>query len=477
MQTELRNYFNSQATLDPCNRIKTLKTLKQAVMLHLTPLYEALQKDLHKSEQESYLTEIAFVLSEIEYNIKHLRKWSRPQRKASPLLLFPSKSRILYQPYGVILIVAPWNYPFRLLFAPLVAAISAGNCVLLKPSHLALHTAAVCEQIIKSVEKMLNTTPAPTTESKISLSPIQIITGGPQIMDQVLQEKYDYIFYTGGPGFGKTIALKAAADLTPVTLELGGKSPCIVTAQANLTIAARRIAWGKFLNSGQTCVAPDYILIESSIKQKFLEHLESEICKLANSDNYGNIAQSPYYGRIIALPAFNRLKGMIEASAAEGKILLGGKTNQTELFIEPTILDAGNLLGPNHPDTVAAMQEEIFGPILPIVEYSNLSDVVDYVNSRPKPLALYIFAQKKQATKLLQQTFSGGACINDTIMHIANRNLPFGGVGMSGMGSYHGKYGFETFSHKKSYIITPRNIDLPLKYPPYKWFTFIKGIM
>lgn len=464
MQNQLRTSFNSQTTLNPKHRIEILKALKKGIISNLKPLYDALWRDLHKSEQESYLTEIAFVLSEIDYNIKHLQKWSRPQKKCSPLMLFPSKSRILYQPYGVILIIAPWNYPFRLLFAPLVAAISAGNCVMLKPSHLALNTALACSEIINCTNAILNT------------NPIEIITGGADVMDKVLQEKFDYIFYTGGPSFGKTIAVKAAETLTPITLELGGKSPCIITPQSNLKIAAKRIAWGKFLNCGQTCVAPDYILIDSSAKEAFIQNLLSAINELYISGNQ-DILHSPFYGRIIGLPAFNRLKALIDASTICNKIISGGKTNQAELFIEPTIIDAGNLNNIDNLSTVPAMQEEIFGPILPIIEYSNLDDTIKYINSKPKPLALYVFADKAQATKVLKETFSGGACINDTVMHIANRNLPFGGIGLSGMGNYHGKYSFETFSHKKSYVVTPRNFDLPVKYPPYKWFGIIKKIL
>jgi aldehyde dehydrogenase (NAD+) len=465
MQTHLlRQYFSSGATLEPENRINTLQAIKHAVQSHLPQLYNALEKDLHKSKQESYLTEIAFVLGEINYHIKHLKKWSKPQHKCSSLILFPSKSRILYQPYGVVLIVAPWNYPFRLLFAPMIAAIAAGNCVLLKPSHLALHTADICVEIIKAAMQIVHKQPA-------HASPVEIVTGGPQIMDSILQEKYDYIFYTGGAGFGKTIARKAAEDLTPVTLELGGKSPCIITPTSNLKLAAKKVAWGKFLNCGQTCVAPDYLLIESSVKNDFLLFLKSAIHTLYDSQ----INKSPFYGRIIALPAFNRLKAMIDA--APEKVLYGGATDEQTLFIEPTILDAGTLSNIEKIDTVPAMQEEIFGPILPIIEYTNLKDAVNFINSRPKPLALYIFADKPTANQILKNTFSGGACVNDTIMHIASNNLPFGGVGFSGMGNYHGKYGFETFSHKKSYVVSPRNFDLPLKYPPYKWFEAIKRFL
>lgn len=464
MQTPLlRNYFRSGATLQPENRIKTLQAIKQAITTHLPHLYNALQKDLHKSEQESYLTEIAFVFSEIDYHTKHLKKWSKPQHQCSPIILFPSKSRILYQPYGVVLIVAPWNYPLRLLFAPMVAAIAAGNCVLLKPSHLALNTADVCTEIIKNAMHILQ-------KQSVDAYPVEIITGGAQVMDQVLQERYDYIFYTGGPGFGRTIAIKAAEDLTPVTLELGGKSPCIITATSNLKLAAKKVAWGKFLNCGQTCVAPDYILIDSTVKTDFLHLLKSAIHDLYDSQ----IDKSPFYGRIITLPAFNRLKTMIDA--APEKILYGGTTDQQTLFIEPTILDAGTLSNLEKINSIPSMQEEIFGPILPIIEYSNLTDALNFINSCPKPLALYIFSDNNTASSVLKNTFSGGACVNDTIMHIATNKLPFGGVGYSGMGSYHGKYGFETFSHKKSYVVSPRSFDLPVKYPPYKWYRLIKKL-
>ncbi|MEG2779267.1 MAG: aldehyde dehydrogenase family protein [Bacteroidales bacterium] len=463
-----------QSILEQSHRIEILKALNQAIISNIQPLYNALQKDLHKSEQESYLTEIAFVLSEIEYNIKHLNKWIKPQKKCSPLLLFPSKSRILYQPYGTVLIIAPWNYPFRLLFAPLVAAVSAGNCVVLKPSHLAINTAEVCNKIICLTNAAINTTKCNTSPK--NTTPLKIVTGGPKIMEQLLQQKFDYIFYTGGAIFGRTIAIKAAETLTPVTLELGGKSPCIVTAQANLKIAAKRIAWGKFLNCGQTCVAPDYVLIESTVKEEFVKHITKSIKELYG-ENSNQIVKNPFYGRIISTPAFTRLQTIIHSAINCNKILVGGTVNEADLFIEPTIIDLDTIHNPDNLCSAQCMQEEIFGPILPILTYSNIEDAINYINSKPKPLALYTFANKIQAKKILKETFSGGACINDTIMHIANNNLPFGGVGLSGMGNYHGKYGFETFSHKKSYVVTPRNFDLPLKYPPYKWFDIIKHII
>lgn len=469
MLTQLRICFNSGYTLEPARRIPILKALKEGILSNLSPLYEALWKDLHKSEQESYLTEISFVLSEIEYHIRHLKKWSKPRNVSSGLILFPSRSRILPQPYGTVLIVAPWNYPFMLLFAPLVAAISAGNCVLLKPSHLAVNTAAVCQQIIERTQLLLNREPAQG-------NPVELYTGGPEIMERLLKEKYDYIFYTGGPAFGKTIAVKAAETLTPVTLELGGKSPCILTKEADLKTAARKIIWGKFLNSGQTCVAPDYLLVEESVKEELLVHLKKAISALYGPDTL-SIIRNPFYGRIISPAAFDRLDQLVAECSAQGDLLFGGTRNRAEKFIEPTLVTAGDLSDSTTVAAHPAMREEIFGPILPMITFSELDTAIRFVNARPKPLALYVFAPTEIARQVLGKTFSGGACINDTLMHIANRNLPFGGVGESGMGSYHGKFGFDTFSHQKSCVESPRSFDLPVKYPPYKGFGFLKKLV
>ncbi len=469
MQTYLRKYFNSGNTIDPGRRIEILKALKESILSNLSPLYEALWKDLHKSTQESYLTEVSFVLGEIEYHIKHLRKWSKIRKTGSPITIFPSKSRIMPQPYGVVLIIAPWNYPFMLLLAPLVAAVSAGNCAMLKPSHIAVNTAAVCKDIINGANILQGNTPD-------TGRPVEIMTGGPEILEEIIKEKYDYIFYTGGAVFGKTVAVKAAQTLTPVTLELGGKSPCIITSGANLKTAAKKVAWGKFLNSGQTCIAPDYILVEHSVKEEFVKQLKKSVGELYGAGTE-EIIKNRFYGRIISPAAFVRLNSIIEKCAETGGIISGGAVNASELFIEPTVTDAGDISYPEKISGNPAMQEEIFGPVLPVISYRHTEDAVRYINSHPKPLALYIFGKKHTALKVLKHTFSGGACINDTIMHIANRKLPFGGVGESGMGNYHGKYGFETFSHKKSYVVSPRNFDIPAKYPPYKWLKYIKKLL
>lgn len=439
-------------------RISLLSLLYLTIENNINNIQEALYKDLHKNSEESFITEIGFVLSEINYYIKHLKKWSKPHKVKSPITIFPSKSKYIYQPYGNVLIIAPWNYPFQLLFAPLAAAIAAGNCVLLKPSHLAPNTAEISKKIIsQTLDSFL--------PDKLSGVPIEISDQGPEVMESILKEKWDYIFYTGGPIFGRTVALEAAKNLTPITLELGGKSPCIVTDSANLKIAAKRIAWGKFLNCGQTCVAPDYVLVQKNISEKFLEHLRSAIEETYSNDKKGDYFNSKHYGRIITQSHLERLQNLQELSG--GEVIIGGNSITEEKFMEPTVILNPNLDAP-------IMKEEIFGPLLPIVLYDKLQEAIDFINSRPTPLAMYIFSTKKIGEDVIKNTKQGGACINDTIIHLVNNKLPFGGVGESGMGSYHGKTGFETFSHKKSYVVSPHSFDLPFKYPPYKYFSFIK---
>lgn len=443
-----RVFFASHQTQSIDFRIKNLQKLKAIILRYETKIAEALWKDLHKSAEEAYLTEISIVLQEIDNHIKNLNSWAKPKRVPTPLHVLPSQSYLYAEPLGVALIIAPWNYPFQLLFNPLVGAISSGCCAVLKPSPFAPHIADVMVQIIHE-------TFAPEY--------IEILLGGREINDILLQNRFDIIFFTGSPATGKIIAKAAAEFMTPVVLELGGKSPCIVAEDANLDIAAKRIAWGKIINAGQTCIAPDYLFVHHSVKQKLIEKI---------ADNFGemlgeNIKKSQYFGRIIHATAFDRLTQYLQNQ----NIVFGGEVDVQERYIAPTLLD--NISAEN-----PIMQEEIFGPILPIMTYNNLSEVIDFINQKEKPLALYFFSENKnKINEILTKTSSGGVCVNDTLMHIANHHLPFGGVGNSGVGAYHGHFSFEIFSHKKAVLHTPTWIDLPLKYTPFKYFDWIKKML
>lgn len=435
-----REFFNTGQTLSLDFRISALKTLKNCILSYKNQIYEALFYDLHKSETESFITEISIVINEIDYVVKHLKKWIKPQRAKTPLFMFPSRSRIYRQPYGITLIIAPWNYPFQLLFSPLIGAIAAGNCVIAKPSQKTNNTLKVIEKIIAEVF-------LPEYVSLISVKEQDDIFS-------LLKHRFDYIFFTGGTRFGHRIMQSAAQYLTPLTLELGGKSPCIVDNDAHIKVAARRIAWGKFLNCGQTCVAPDYLWVHRSIKKALLSEMKNAI-----SDFFGNDPKnSPDYGRIVSDIHFDRLCSLMTS----GRIVFGGTIDRLSRYISPTILD--NV----HPNE-AIMQEEIFGPLLPVMEFSDINEVYDYFLTQEKPLAIYYFtSDTSKAQHLLERTSSGGACINDVIMHVANPYIPFGGVGNSGMGNYHGKYSFLTFSHTRSVVKSSPFFDIPIKYPPYK---------
>lgn len=439
-----REFFSSHKTKDIGFRLENLKKLYQAVKQNETKILRGLKEDLGKSEFEGYATEIGIVLNEIRCHEKNLRKWAKPKKATTEFFNFPSTGRIYFEPYGVALIISPWNYPFQLLMAPLIGAISAGNCVILKPSELSPATTNVIIDIIKN---------------NFADEYIACFDGGPEVSQALLKEKFDYIFFTGSTNVGKIVMSAAAKNLTPVTLELGGKSPVIICDDADLKVTAKRIAWGKFINAGQTCIAPDYILVQKSIKPKLIEEL-----KRAINDLYGNnIENNPEYCKIINQRHFDRLKALM----ARGEVLFGGQTDQDKLFISPTIIDRVDSESP-------IMQEEIFGPLLPILEYDNLDITINFINSRPKPLALYVFSgNSDQQEKILSMISSGGACINDTITHITNANLPFGGVGESGMGSYHGRASFDIFSHKKSVLKKTFWPDISFRYPPYtgksKW--------
>ncbi len=434
-----RQFFDTGQTLSSDFRISALKALKKSILSYEKQIYNALFNDLHKSETECFVTEVGIVLNEIDYAIKHLKKWMKPQCAKTPFFMFPSRSRIYKQPYGVTLIIAPWNYPFQLLFSPLVGAIAAGNCVVAKPSRKTANTLDIIKKIISEVF-------LPEYVCAISASEQEDIAS-------LLEQRFDYIFFTGGARFGHRVMQSAARFLTPLTLELGGKSPCIVDNDAHIKVAARRIVWGKFLNCGQTCVAPDHLWVHRSVKKALLNEMKRVI-----SDFFGNNPKnSPDYGRIVSDTHFNRLCSLMQ----QGRIVIGGTSDNTSRYIAPTIID--NI----HPDDII-MQEEIFGPLLPVLEFSEISEVQNYLLTQEKPLALYYFTSDNQkARNLLKRTSSGGACINDVIMHAANPHIPFGGVGNSGMGNYHGEYSFSTFSHTRSVVKSSSFIDIPLKYPPY----------
>lgn len=434
-----RAWFSSGVTLDVDTRIEFLQQLYASIQRHEGTICTALKTDLGKSESESFLCEIGMTLRELSHILKHLRRWTRPTPHKTGLAHFPSKGFTLHEPYGVVLVMSPWNYPFLLTMAPLIGAIAAGNCCIVKPSAYSPATAAVVETILRDV---------------FPLEYVAVVQGGRQENAQLLEQHFDYIFFTGGTAVGKLVMEKASAHLTPVSLELGGKSPCIVDATADLKLAARRIAFGKWINCGQTCVAPDYVLIDRRVKDKFLAHLKQEIPKMYGDD----ILANPDYGKIINDKHFRRLLNLMDS----GDLIFGGRSDEMQLRIEPTVLDN---VSPNSP----VMQEEIFGPILPILTYDSVEQAEQFIKEREKPLALYLFTRSKAAEqRFLRHVSFGGGCINDTMIHLANSELPFGGVGSSGMGSYHGVKSFETFSHEKSIVKKYPWPDLPLRYQPYK---------
>ncbi|MGV7929095.1 MAG: aldehyde dehydrogenase [Spirochaetota bacterium] len=433
-----REYFLSRATVDVGFRIEMLTRLKKAILKYERKLNESLKKDLNKSPFEAYVTEIGFVLEEISYHIRHLKEWARPTRIRTDLVNFHARSYILHEPYGVVLIMSPWNYPFQLLADPLVGAISAGNCVVLKPANYSEHTS---ETIIEMISE--------TFDPRY----IRIFGGGRDVIQRMLDVRYDFIFFTGGPHLGRIVMEKASRFLTPLALELGGKSPCIVEDDADLDVAARRITHGKLLNAGQTCIAPDYFLLHSKIRKEMIEKIKRCVIRSYGEDPQ----QSPDYGRIINRNQFEKLAGLI----GTGNVVFGGRVDERDRYIAPTILDG---VKPSDP----IMQEEIFGPIFPIMEYNDLDEVASFINGREKPLAFYFFtSSRKKEKRLLAMTSSGGGCVNDTMLHLTNPRMPFGGVGNSGMGRYHGKFSFDTFSHHRSILAKSTWIDMPLRYPPY----------
>ena len=438
-------YFHSGATLALPFRKQMLRKLASAMHQYEKALSDALWQDLHKSYEEAYLTELSIVYGEIRNHLRHLRKWARPERKCSPLAIMPATSKIIKQPLGNTLIIAPWNYPVQLLLNPLVGAISSGCTAMLKPSPYVPNVSRVLTEMIRAT---------------FSEEYIAIVEGNRDVNQMLLAERWDLIFFTGSPTLGKMVMEAASKHLTPVVLELGGKSPCIIDKSADLKVAAKRVAWGKALNAGQTCIAPDYLIIHEDVKDKFLKLLVKEWKHLLTKDPQ----KAKHFVRIVSDKALERLIGYLD----NGTIYHGGKYDKAERYLSPTILTD---VSPDAP----VMQEEIFGPIFPVMTFKHIEEVPAFVNQRERPLALYYFGKK--GDYVLRHTTSGGACVNDVIMHIVNHKVPFGGVGNSGMGSYHGKDSFLAFSHRRSVVSTPTWVDMPFRYIPYKLFYMIKKMV
>ena len=430
----MRQFWLEENPLSLSYRQESLKKLYRIIKNRQDDIAQALWQDLHKGSVESYATEIGFVLQDISHTLKHLRSWSKPKKVATPLSQFPAKSYIYAESYGLVLIISPWNYPFQLTIAPLIAAVAAGNCVAVKPSPLAKATAQIIDEILTQAFDNRH---------------VCAFLGENSLTIDLLKEHFDYIFYTGSTSFGKTVMEMAAQNLTPVTLELGGKSPCIILPDADLKLSARKIIFGKFLNNGQTCVAPDYILVPAVLKKDLLRELQTTLK-----------AFYPNYDKLACIISESHLKRLIKLLENE-KIVCGGNYDFAQRFLEPTIIDEVSFLSP-------IMQEEIFGGILPVISYDNWQDTLQYLKSKPKALAAYIFTQDQAvAQEIIDKLSFGGGCVNDTIMHLVNPHLPFGGVGLSGMGAYHGKAGFDTFSHYKSVLKRRRKWEIANIYPPY----------
>lgn len=420
-------------------RKETLIKLLNNIIVHEDEIIKALHDDFKKPAFEAVLTETSYVISELKDTIKNLSTWAKPKKVFPSLLNFPSTDYIYKEPYGKILIIAPWNYPFQLALCPLVSAVAAGNKVVLKPSELTLNTSTIIAKIIAMT---------------FQVNHVEVVQGGVDVSKNLLSHRWDYIFFTGSVPVGKIVAKAAAEHLTPVTLELGGKNPCIVDETANLKLAAKRIVWGKFINAGQTCIAPDYILVQKNMKTKFIGYLKEEITAA-----YSNKPeQSPDYARIVNAKNWQRLTEMIDHE----KVIFGGQTNEADSYIAPTLIDESDI------DSLI-MKDEIFGPLLPILEYSSDADLQAVISKYEKPLSLYVFTDNKAFAKQIIRDYSfGGGCINDTVVHFSNKRLPFGGVGHSGIGAYHGALSFDVFSHKKAIVKKANWLDLPMRYAPYK---------
>ena len=446
-----REYFSTGETKDINFRIEKLKKLRDVLKSEEEKIFEALKKDLMKSSFESYVTEVAMVYDEINMHIKNIKKWSKKRRVKTPLVQFPAKSFIQLEPYGVVLIIGPFNYPFMLTMDPLIGAIAAGNTAVIKPSESAPETSKILKEILEKVfdEKYV-----------LHVNPER----GKEVVEELLKEKFDYIFFTGSATVGKIVMKAASQYLTPVTLELGGKSPCIIDEDCKVELAARRIVWGKLMNSGQTCVAPDYLYVHKDIEEEFIKKLEEEI-----KNQFGdNPLESKDYSKMVNEREFNRVLSYIDKE----KLVFGGNYNRKTFQIEPTILKNVTWNDP-------VMEREIFGPIFPILPFENLDEVIRLVNSKDKPLAIYYFSEdKNKIEKVLNSTSSGGVTINDTLVHVSSSYLPFGGVGNSGMGEYHGKYSFDLFSNKKGVMNRKTFLDLKIRYAPFQnKLTIVKKIM
>lgn len=432
---EQRAFFASGITRDISYRLGALAALKGSIRQHEAEILEALKQDLGKSSLESYMFEVGVVLSEITYVMKHLRGWASPKRYSGGLSVFPAYNRVYSDPYGCVLIISPWNYPLQLALLPMVDAIAAGNCVVVKPSNYSKHVSQVIETILtECFEPVL----------------AAVVQGGREENTALLEQRFDYIFFTGSPAVGHVVMEKAAQHLTPVTLELGGKSPCIVDSTADIPLAAKRIVWGKLANAGQTCIAPDYVLVQREVKEPLIQALKAEITAQFSE----NPLSAPYYPAIISERHFRRLLGLIEGE----ELACGGQYDEAARKIAPVIL-------PNATEQSKAMQEEIFGPILPILTFDDIGEVITRLEQIEHPLALYLFTRDKRTEKrVIRLTRFGGGCINDTLMHAVSHKVPFGGVGQSGMGGYHGRVGFDTFTHKKTMLIRRIGLDHEMRY-------------
>ena len=447
-----KKYFRSEATRDVRFRKQQLSKLLKAIESHEKELTDALWTDMHKSYEEAYLTELSLVKAEIRNAIKHVSKWAHRERKRSPVTIFGSSSYVVKEPLGCALIVSPWNYPVQLLLSPLMGAIAAGCTAILKPSPYVPNVSLAIEKMIRSA---------------FDDQYIAVVQGNREVNKHLFSMKFDMIFFTGSPALARTVAAAAAENLVPMVLELGGKSPCIIDKGCDIHLAALRCAWGKTLNAGQTCIAPDYILIHKDVKEAFVKEFAACIKKLHGDD----IHDSRHYVRMVNDKAFERVEGYIH----EGDVLYGGHSKADERFIEPTIID-------NLKADADVLTTEIFGPVFPLITFDDEGTsfeekVLNYILDREKPLALYYFGPAKKGWNIVRRTSSGGACINDTIMHIANPNVPFGGVGNSGMGHYHGVLSFEAFTHRRSVVSTPTLFDLPFRYMPYKGFGLVKKMV
>jgi aldehyde dehydrogenase (NAD+) len=444
-----RKFLATGKTMDLAYRLEILKKLRSLIILHEKDIAEALWKDFHKPEFEVIATESRFVIKELNTTIRNLKKWAKPRRVYTPVVHFISRSIVIPQPYGQVLVLSPWNFPFQLAFLPLVGAIAAGNCVMLKVSGQVPYVAAVMEKILANFPADL----------------VAMIKGDHTTNDFLLSQKFDYIFFTGSPRVGKHVMQKAAENLTPVSLELGGKNPCVIASDARLDYAAKRIAWGKLINCGQTCVSPDYVLIDKKVKDRFLDLITAEIRLFYGEDP----KNSNDFARVISSENVHRLEGLMLA----GTIVTGGSTDADARYVSPTVIKD---IKPTDP----IMQEEIFGPVLPVIDFENFDEVYGIIEQNPKPLATYIFSRnKKLVREFLGKTMAGTAAVNETVMQIASPYLPYGGVGTSGIGRYHGKKSFETFSNMRSVLIKSNLLDIWLRYPPYSKFktTIISFLM